>query len=136
MNPIEAARAWIKSHGVIEADLYEPHPEKPGFIRLVSRRTYSEVWPRIRAAIQAHDADLSIEYVSGLDTRITPSQRFPEGFRWCVYLVEGANEGYYLHVEVVIRDTRIPIGLVKTLGAWEDALRILNFTTVLLHQRW
>lgn len=132
MNLIEAAKNWIKEHGVIEPAVFEPHPEKPGYLKLVRMRTLGEVWPRIQQALREHESELSIEYVSGLDFGATPSQQFPEQYRWCVYLVEGSNEGFYVHVEIKRKNDSLAVGLVKTLGDWEDALRILNFLTVLV----
>lgn len=136
MNPIEAARTWIKAHGIIEAEIYDPVPDKPGYLRLARMRLFSEVWARIADAIKAHEAELSYEYVSSTDCRELYGKEFPQSYRWCVYLVEGANEGYYCHIAISTGNTLVSIGLVKSLGTWEAALRILNFVTVLVNQRW
>lgn len=136
MDALSAAKEWVKVNGIIEAEEFEAHPEKPGYLRLVRMRTFGEVWRRIKQAIKDHDEHLSIEYASAMDVEKKLHEEFPQEYRWCVYLVEGANEGFYIHIEIKTRSDSIPIALVKTLGDWDSGLRILSFVTVLVGLRW
>jgi len=57
-------------------------------------RTFTEVWKRIQAALKDHDENLSIEYASTRELEGKWADELPQQYCWCVYLVEGSDEGF------------------------------------------
>ena len=81
--------------------------------------------------------DEYITYGLGVDGKLSPETRWPDGYRWvAVYPVHGGSEGIYLHVDLIFqqdgKETRQNIFLAKTCSenreAWEacyaSAMRI------------
>lgn len=83
---------------------------------------------KIAKELHRHEGHIWDEYLdySGASRREHPKAKWPSGwnYRWVkVYVVTGANEGYYLHVDMEDRDEKqIRLFLGKSLSgaSWEE----------------
>ena len=112
----------------IEIEEYEPVPDKPGYCRVARRKTIKDVHRLLKAEL-ASQID---EYFDVFPT-LNPEEPFPKG-RIACFAVTGANEGHYIHVEVIHRDTREAtlLFLGKTFAGWDHAWKMTETCARLL----
>jgi hypothetical protein len=82
----------------IEVEVWEPNPEKPGYLKQVGTRTIEEVFEQVKARIPKDLMDhMDYFMYSSRDGK----NEMPCG-RWIsAYPVIGDNEGHYVHVDVI-----------------------------------
>ncbi|MGB9825437.1 MAG: hypothetical protein ACPLRU_02080 [Desulfofundulus sp.] len=124
-------------------EIWEPDPEKPGYLRFVRMKTLQEVFSELKTRLEA-DNLLPDEYFS-----ISPDYRYLERYRgkkydkiplpenyWRVisFAAKGTSEGHYIHVGVITRDGEyLDLFLGKTFRGLGFALEVANACTRCFH---
>ena len=108
----------------IEIELWEPVPDKPGFVRQVGCRTIREIFRDLVSYLEAADVQFEdldyfqpsaiARYENGIDSP------FPDYHGIACYPVRGSSEGYYIHVDVIYNQVATNIYLGKTLFEGEE----------------
>lgn len=107
----------------VEMDEWIPSPEPPGYLVRKRWRPLGEVGKNLNAALKSLDM-LPDEYGMNLDTDMTPDTPCPE-HRWIAcFAVEGGSEGWYIHVDALTGDHRIPLFLGKTFQGMDRAYEV------------
>lgn len=102
----------------IETEVWVPDGDRPGYLKLVRRKSVGEVYDELRAVVGSYPTG-GEEYFSVSLARDQEIQ-WPSG-QICVYSVNGSSEGDYVHVDVIAGATRIPVLLAKTLTGRDDS---------------
>ena len=109
----------FKEIDLIEIDLWEPVPDKPGFVREVGRRSVKDVFKDLCEYLQCADVQFDdLDYFQmGFEWRSQDGkdQPWPDYHRILCFPVQGGSEGYYVHVGVVYDGQYQDIILGKTL---------------------
>jgi hypothetical protein len=116
----------------IETEVWEPNPDKPGYLRFVRMKTISEVYDELKARLKADDLlpDEYFQISSGFRYGDeyggkTPNKiPLPKNY-WQIicFAVRGTSEGYYIHVGLILKDGQYQdLFLGKTLQEGEDGL--------------
>lgn len=116
----------------IEIDVWEPNPEKPGYLRFVRKKTVQEVYDELKARLEAEKLvpdeyfNISSEYrYSDEKPKETPMPT--DYWRIISFAVKGGSEGYYIHVGLILGGKKYQdLFLGKTLQEGEDGL---NYAT-------
>jgi hypothetical protein len=111
----------------IDTQLWEPDPEKPGVLRLVRDRTIREVFDDLRVALGEDPQAARSTSWCVRTLPVTPP--WPKG-HIAVWATRGANEGDYVHVDV-LHDSRVQsVLLAKTFhgrdAAWAFARNVAD----------
>lgn len=121
----------------VDLQIYEPSPDKPGYLRFVRNLSYNEAVKAIKNAFGSkEDLDNAFDYFyppceikyekgKSLDDQI------PTFRRAIVYTVTGSNEGDYIHGELWgMNGERYPLFLAKTFSgrnaAWTYARKLAD----------
>lgn len=109
----------------IEVNIYEPVPDKPGYIRQTGRKTVQQVYDELVQRLRDKDM-LPDEYFS-LSADEMAQEPFPE-HRWIVcFAVRGGSEGHYVHIELIpLNGRRRILYLGKTFQGLARAQAIAN----------
>jgi hypothetical protein len=112
----------------IETSLWEPDPERPGYLRHVRDRTIDEVYDLICEQVGPYP-DGAEEYFSV--SAANGVENWPVKARIAIFAVEGSSEGDYVHVEALNPDrTFESLFLGKTFAgrdaAWGFARRLAD----------
>lgn len=123
----------------IEIEVWEPNPDKPGYLRFVRMKTLQEVFDELEARLEA-DGLLPDEYFS-----ISPDYELMKGnqgkgydeieiperyWRVVCFAVKGTSEGYYVHVGVILVGGQYQnLFLGKTFQGLDYALKVANACT-------
>ncbi|SFR12472.1 hypothetical protein [Desulfoscipio geothermicus] len=114
----------------IEIEKWEPHPEKPGYLKYTGNRTIGEIFTDLRKRLK-EEGLLPDEYFDvflGVDKNAS----FPV-YAWIAcYPVTGSNEGHYIHINAMApreigRETLIESKLIylgKTFQGLEFASKV------------
>lgn len=113
--------------------MWEPDPEKPGYLRFVRMRSVGEVFADLKERLETEGV-LPEEYFHvSVALEFKPENRdkkpheipFPKGWRQIAcYAVTGASEGHYIHVAAVMSDGRLEtVFLGKTFRGMDFALK-------------
>lgn len=120
----------------IQIQIYEPIPEKPGYLRHVRNRTIGEIYDELRERL-SNDGLLPDEYFDiSYSCEKKPWERdkdeFPRCRRIACYAVTGSNEGHYIHVDAIqsITQNIIPVFIGKTFQGIDFALNVVKACTI------
>ena len=97
----------------IEIVIWEPVPDKPGYVRKAGMRTIGEIFKELSQRLKENNLwpDEYFQVTTDWDYDIP----FPE-FHWIsCFAVTGGSEGHYIHIEIINDDRRKLIYLGKTL---------------------
>jgi hypothetical protein len=92
---------------LIDTEIWESDPEKPGYLRYVKQMSVGDVFNRLKEYLSHYAPDWKdvLDYLH-VDSDITCRDKgldddFPkyDGYMKC-YLVTGSSEGHYIHVDV------------------------------------
>ena len=117
----------------IETEVYEPIPEKPGFVREVRKRTFGEIYKETRQFLEERDIWDSLDYFHL--SRDYKDDKFEDklfpNWRWIAcYAVVGGSEGHYIHVDIIDMDGKTTqLFLGKTFMGMDYALYVSNMLT-------
>jgi len=125
-----------KSVEPIEIEVFEPDPEKPGYLRFVRIKTLQEIFDELYSRLESLDL-LPDEYFS-----ISPDYRYLQKYRgkkhdeiplpencWRIisFAVRGASEGHYIHVGAITTEGEyLNLFLGKTFRGLDFALMVAN----------
>jgi hypothetical protein len=137
----QANKAALEADGALP--VYIPRVEWYGtewsngmFLLDTTPASLREAWENITTLMPTHlRDDLDYWAVTSTTDADTP---WPIKARWiAVYVVPGGSEGYYLHVDAIVDDTRQLLLLAKTLGGIDTILPLANWLTTFFanHQR-
>lgn len=107
------------SERFVEIDVMAPDPDRPGYLRLVRRKTIREVFDEIRAITGDNPTGEYFGITSVVDDRIAAGE-WPHG-RIAVFAVTGRSEGHYIHADVIDDRRYIPVLTAKTFDGWDAA---------------
>jgi hypothetical protein len=126
----------------IEVEVWEPNPDKPGYLRFVRMKSVQEVYDELKARLKADDllpddyfqisSDFrySDEYWGKKLNEIPMPQHY---WRIIAFAVKGASEGHYIHIGVILNGQYQDLFLGKTLQEGEDglnyAMQVVNIIT-------
>lgn len=114
----------------IETEIWEPNPDKSGYLRLVRHKTFKEVFEETKQFLIERDIWDNLDYFNLQNDKECESNPFPAWRMICCYAVVGSSEGYYVHVDIIdIDGKRIPLFIGKILSSMEYALYISNMLT-------
>lgn len=102
----------IKVHRIIpiEINLYEPVPDKPGYVKVSGRKTIKDVFEELEKRLKAQGFYPDEYFSNNNDSEKEGEKPFPE-FRWIsCFAVTGDSEGHYIHVEIIYCDEKLNIG--------------------------
>lgn len=118
----------------VEIEVYKPRGDGSGYLDLVRRKTPNEVAAELGAGLKDIGLYDGFDYFGAdIETRLgkTADEPTPRFARVLVYVVRGGSEGWYVHVEVLVRSgetaEHFPIATGKTFSkehAWK-AVRAL-----------
>lgn len=83
----------------IEIELWEPNPEKPGYLRFVRMKTYQEVFDELHARLKSENL-VPDEYFNICSRYNERPEKMPvpsEYWRVISFAVKGSSEGNYIH---------------------------------------
>lgn len=113
----------------IDVEVWEPHPEKPGYFRFVRMKTAKEVFIELKARLEA-DGLIPDEYFSvrvGLDGEIPIPK---DWWRVVCYALKGSSEGHYIHIGIIRSEGQYhDLFLGKTFQGLEYALKVAGACT-------
>jgi hypothetical protein len=115
------------SRGRIEIERWVPDPEKPGCLKYAGNRTVQEVFAELKKRLEQEDL-LPDEYFSVSAVAGYENRPFPD-HRWLAcYVVSGASEGHYIHVDAMLtpRERPEPLFVGKTFRGFDFATRVAN----------
>lgn len=123
----------------IDIEVWEPNPEKPGYLRFVRMKTIQEVFDELKARLEA-DGLLPDEYfMVSSEYRLSDRYRgkkldeipVPEKYwRVVCFAVKGTSEGHYIHVGVIQAGGQYQdLFLGKTFQGLDFALKVANACT-------
>ena len=87
----------------IETEVWEPHPEKKGWMRKTRNKTVKEVYDEIIKLLKKHKMydKFSTFFINSIASNpIKPEESFPEWLQIACYTTAGSNEGFFIHVDV------------------------------------
>ena len=118
---------------VIETEIYEPNPEKPGWLREVRKKTLGEVYNETCQFLKERDIWDNLDYFH-LDRDYSDKEYSKKPFpawKWIAcYAVVGGSEGHYIHVDIITTNgEQKPLFLGKTFLGMEYALHVSNMLT-------
>ena len=108
----------MTQNNVIETEIWEDHPEKPGYLRFVKTRKAYEVFKELESSMKENDM-MPDEYFL-LSPRFDEKTEIPRDACFYAYAQWGSNEGVYLEVEMVSQNGRQHFATGKTLGETEE----------------
>lgn len=113
----------------VDTEVYEPHPDQPGYRRRARVKTVHEVCDELVTELGNYPAGgeegLHVYPTVGADTL------WPEG-QIAVFPVTGGSEGHYTHVEVLAGEQRHLLMLAKTFDGFDAAWRFSRRLALLL----
>jgi hypothetical protein len=128
-------RRWLEGSidGLhVETEVWIDDPERPGYLRLIRRKTIAEVYREILALVGKDDGGFTVvdgadEYF-GIHSGASADREWPQG-RIVVFAVAGSSEGHYVRVEVQTDDSRSELlilgkGFAGADAAWALARRL------------
>lgn len=130
----------------IEIHRYEPNLTNPGYLRYIGNITVKELYDEIETRLKTisityyneHSSLYGLlEYFSiGVIIKHEKASNLPipTHSNLAVYVVTGTNEGHYIHIDAISRDTHKSLILGKTFCGLEIAIQIANEITRMLHQ--
>ncbi len=90
----------------IEIGIWEPVPDKPGYVKAVGNRPVGDILTelveklKILCPKEMEQLDYGFNY-DGLHHEVDPKDAWPS-YRWIAcYVVRGDSEGHYLHIDVL-----------------------------------
>lgn len=116
----------------IEIEVWEPNPEKPGYLRFVRMKTVQEVFDELKVRLEAEGLvpdeyfSIGVDYsLSGKKYGETP---IPSDYwRIICFAVRGSSEGYYMHVGLILKGGQYQdLFLGKTLREGADGVNYAN----------
>lgn len=110
---------------IIETEIWEPVPDKPGYVRFVKGRKIIEVYKELYEALSEMKL-LPDEYFL-LSHRIGENEEFPRDAVIRATTQWGSNEGIYIDVDIVTRDERVHFITGKTLSETTEAFDWMNY---------
>lgn len=118
---------------VIETEIYEPNPEKPGFLKEVRKKTFGEVYKEACQFLKERDIWDNLDYFHlsrDYSDKNYENKPFPT-WRWIVcYAVVGGSEGHYIHVDIFKSEGGTEqLFLGKTFLGMDYALYVSNMLT-------
>jgi len=86
----------------IELEIWEPNPDRPGYLRFVRMKTVQEVFDELESRLEA-DGLLPDEYfVISPEYDRCPEMEIPDDWwRIACFANRGASEGYYIRIGVI-----------------------------------
>jgi len=115
----------------IDIEVWEPNPEKPGYLRFVRMKTVQEVFDELEARLKT-DKLLPDEYftISPEYDRCPEMETPKDWWRIACFAVKGVNEGHYVHIGIIraggeYRD----LFLGKTFQGLDYALKVAGACT-------
>lgn len=116
----------------IEIEIYRPHPEKPGYLKLERNKTIVEVYDELVPILKEQGVYDELDYFT-ISGSWQDEREFPN-YRWIAcFAVEGGNEGHYIHVEAISNADgefqREIVFLGKTFCGLDYALKVANVCT-------
>jgi len=117
----------------IETEIWEPNPEKPGYMREVRKKTYGEVYKEVCQFLKERGIWDNLDYFHlscNCSDKNYEQRPFPV-WRWIAcYAVVGSSEGHYIHVDIIKSDgSRELLFLGKTFLGMDYALYVSNMLT-------
>lgn len=113
-------------------DIWEPNPEKPGYLRFVRMKTVQEVFDELKARLEAENlvpdeyfhADIEHRYNNNTPEEMPIPSEF---WRVACFAVKGGSEGYYFHIGVILKDGKYQdLFIGKTLREGENGINYAN----------
>lgn len=108
----------MKQNKVIETEIWENHPEKPGYLRFVRSRKAYEIFKELEASMKENNM-MPDEYFL-LSHRFDEKTEIPRDACFYAYAQWGSNEGVYIEVEMLVNGSRQHFATGKTLGETEE----------------
>ena len=102
----------------IETEIWEEHPEKPGYVRFVKTRKVSEVFKELVQRMEENGM-MPDEYFL-LSSKFDEKSDMPRDAYFFAYAQWGGNEGVYLEVEMMSENEKQHFATGKTLGETES----------------
>lgn len=109
---------------VIETEIWETVPEKPGNVRVVRNKTVQEVYDEVVLFLKQRNLYDKLDYF--LASFDIAESDFPEWHWIACYAVVGGSEGHYVHVDAISSKGLQHIFTAKTFEGFEHALEVSN----------
>jgi hypothetical protein len=118
----------------IEVEVWEPNPDKPGYLRFVRMKTVQEVYDELKARLEADDLLPDDYFQISSDFRYSDEYRgkkldeipLPRHYwRIVSFAVRGSSEGYYVHIGTIFSSGKYQdLFLGKSFQGMEYALKV------------
>jgi len=113
----------------IEIEVWEPNPDKPGYLRFIRMKTVQEVFDELKARLEAEDL-VPDEYFQIICTEFRLHDKkpkdipFPSDYWYIIcFATKGTSEGNMIHVGVLLPGGKYQdLFLGKTLKQGPDGL--------------
>lgn len=102
---------------VIETEMWEPNPDKPGTVRFVKTRRATEVFDELVVAMRKNNM-MPDEYFS-LSASVNKTDELPRDAEFIAFASWGASEGVYIDVQMLVAGQRMTFAVGKSLGETE-----------------
>ena len=123
-----------------DPEIWEPNPDKPGYLQFVKTRTVGELFDYCKAALEPSGILDQLEYFD-LMWRKKADEPLPLRIKWLVvFVVKGGSEGHYIHIEAITDNDDVKrthdrelLILGKSLSnRYDDGLAVVNILAPLL----
>ena len=123
-----------------DPEIWEPDPEKPGYLKFKATRTLKELFDYCKEALTPSGILDQLEYFD-LMWRKKADDPLPRRIKWLVvFVVKGGSEGHYIHIEAILENNdphraqdRELLILGKSLSnKYDDGLAVVNILAPLL----
>lgn len=117
---------------IIETEVWVDNPNKEGYLKLERRKSFLEVFNEVINAVKDENEFSELDYFL-LDHEIRHGKYkkalFPKVYKFICYANEGANEGHYIHVDILTEEGLVNFITAKTFLGIEHALKLSNILT-------
>ena len=112
----------------IETEVWEPHPEKKGWMRKVRNKTYIEIYNEIIGLLLEHKMyDKFSAFFTEKSIRM--EDELPERSQFVCYAMPGFNEGSFVFVDVKTPENSKLLFMGRTHKEIEFALQVVILLT-------
>jgi hypothetical protein len=115
-----------RSQNELREDLLTTYEVKPdGYVVNEQGKTADQILAAIKAKLDASLLDC-LDYDSAASCGVLDYVRYVPGSRTVVYTVRGGSEGWYLHVDMIVKGQIKNLILMKTLDWKPEAIKRLE----------
>lgn len=113
---------------LINIEVWEPNPDKPGYLRFIRMKTLQEVFNELKKWLKVENL-LPEEYFDLRSHQCEmPIPR--EYWRMVSFAVKGSSEGHYIHIGLILKGGQYQdLFLGKTFQGLDYALKVANACT-------